>query len=99
MRKLSKLAVVAAMVGSVGVLGAGTAFADAPQGGPMGGGPDISVDQKFNCKSHDLNLNVLGNLSLLNGLGGGLLNGEGDNGETNQHVGSEMACGANAFTG
>jgi hypothetical protein len=89
MRKLHKAAVVVAMVGATGFLGAGTAFA---------GGHGIDVDQKVNCKSHDLNVNVLGNISALNGVLGGALNGEGDNGESNQHVGSEMACYANAFT-
>ncbi|HET6635395.1 MAG TPA: hypothetical protein VFH77_10295 [Streptomyces sp.] len=98
MRKLSKAAVVAAMLGTAGFAGAGTAAADAPFGGPMGG-PDISVDQTVDCTSHDLNVGILSNLSLLNGLGGNLANGEGNPGLTQQHQGSEMGCSPTAFTG
>jgi hypothetical protein len=90
MRKLQKVAVVAAMVGAAGFMGAGTAFA--------GGGPGIDVDQTVTCKSHDLNLNVLGNISALNGLLGNALNGEGNPGATAQHQGSEMGCSPAAFT-
>lgn len=99
MRKLSKVAVVAAMLGTAGFAGAGTAFADAPYGGPTGGGPDIHVGQSVDCTSHDLNLGILSNLSLLNGLGGNLANGEGNPGVTRQNQGSEMGCSPAAFTG
>lgn len=112
MRRLSKLAVVAAMIGSAGFAGAGVAFADgpadgpapydAPMGAPMGGpmgGPHIGVHQNVKCKSHDLNVGILSNLSLLNGLGGNLANGEGHPGLTKQHQGSEMGCSPSAFTG
>jgi hypothetical protein len=102
MRKLSKVAVVAAMLGTAGFAGAGTAFADAPAdapfGGPMGGGPDISVSQNVKCVSHDLNVGVLSNLSILNGLGGNLANGEGNPGLTQQHQGSEMGCSPSVFS-
>lgn len=90
MRKLQKAVVVAAMVGAAGFIGTGTAFA--------GGGPGIDVDQNVACKSHDLNLNVLGNISALNGALGNALNGEGNPGATAQHQGSEMGCSPSAFT-
>jgi hypothetical protein len=91
MRKLQKAAVVVAMIGAAGSLGAGTAFAGE-------GGPGIDVDQSVICKSHDLNLNVLSNIAALNGVLSGLVNQEGNNGETNQNQGSQMRCGAAAFT-
>jgi hypothetical protein len=106
MRKLAKLAVVAAMIGGAGFAGTGVAFADspaqydAPMGALMGGGPDIDVSQHVACKSHDTNIGVLSNLSVLNGsVLSGLLGQEGNNGESNQNQGSRMACGAAAFTG
>lgn len=90
MRKLRKLAVVAAMVGSVGFAGAGVAVAG-------GGGPDINVGQSANCKSHDLNASVLSNIGVLNGLGGNLLNGEGNPGQTVLAQGSSQGCNNSAF--
>lgn len=95
MRKLSKVAVVAAMLGTAGFTGAGTAVADAPFGGQ--GGPDFEVTQSTQCRSHDLNLAVLSNLGILNGLGGNLANGEGSPGQTGLSQGSEMGCNNSAF--
>lgn len=108
MRKLSKLAVVAVMIGGVGFAGGGVAFADGPADGPMGapmagpmggpmGGPDVHVSQSTTCRSHDLNLAVLSNIGLLNGLGGNLANGEGNPGQTGLKQGSEMGCNNSAF--
>ena len=88
MRKLQKAAVVAAMVGGVAFLGAGTAAA---------GGPDIDVNQTVACKSHDLNAAVLNNIGVLNGLAGNALNGEGDPGATTSEQGSTMGCSPSAF--
>jgi hypothetical protein len=89
MRMIQKAAVVAAMLGSVGFIGAGTAAAHGDEG------PDVDVNQSVTCKSHDLNLN------LLNGLGhfslGGLLGNEGDNGTQDFKAGSANKCGAKAF--
>ncbi|MCT2593897.1 hypothetical protein LHJ74_28995 [Streptomyces sp. N2-109] len=87
MRKLQKLAVVAAMVGSVGIVGAGTAVA----GGGHGGGK-VAISQSTECKSHDLNVSVLSNIGVLNGLAGNLLNGEGNPGQTAMQQGSTMGC-------
>ncbi|MEK8145493.1 hypothetical protein NKH18_41550 [Streptomyces sp. M10(2022)] len=70
MRKLQKAGVVVAMLGSLGFIGAGTAFA--------GEGPNVDVTQSTTCKSHDLNIDILGNVGVLNGLLGNALGGEGD---------------------
>lgn len=92
MRKLQKAAVVVAMLGSVGFLGAGTAFAG-------DGGPDIAVGQANECKSHDLNINILGNVGLANGVLGNLLGGEGDPGAQSTSLGSTVSCTNTAFGG
>jgi hypothetical protein len=84
MGRIRKAAAVAVMVGGIGFMGAGTAFA---------GGPDIGIKQGNKCSSHDTSLNVLSNLSLLNGgIASGLLGNEGDIGETNQNIGSQGSC-------
>jgi hypothetical protein len=82
MRKLSKAAVAAAVVASVGFIGTGTATA---QGAVTmhGGG----------CKSHDLDLDILGEVGIANGLAGNLANGEGSPGAQFTHVGSDCDGG------
>ncbi|KUJ64352.1 hypothetical protein ACZ90_57295 [Streptomyces albus subsp. albus] len=92
MRKLHKAAVVVAMLGSVGFLGAGTASAH-NNGGPT----DIDVKQSNNCKSHDLNIDILGEVGVLNGVLGNALGGEGDPGAQSTHQGSSVACANEAF--
>ncbi|GHH27779.1 hypothetical protein [Streptomyces lanatus] len=96
MHKLRKAAVVVAAIGTVAFLGAGTATAD---GGGHGGkgGDKFSVLQSSNCKSHDLNVDVLGQVGVLNGLLGSALNGEGDPGAQDTHLGSSMGCNNSAF--
>ncbi|MFE0187034.1 MULTISPECIES: hypothetical protein [unclassified Streptomyces] len=79
MRKLHKAAVVAAILGTVSFLGAGTASA---RGGGHGNW----------CRSHDLNVDVLGQVGILNGLLGNALNGEGGPGGQFGGVGSSMGC-------
>ncbi|MFK0296191.1 hypothetical protein ACIQU6_37745 [Streptomyces sp. NPDC090442] len=70
MRNLQKAAVVAAVLGSVGLLGTGTASAQPTErAGSNGGG-----------RCHDLNVDILGQVGLLNGLLGNALNGEGSPG-------------------
>ncbi|MFH9466480.1 hypothetical protein ACH4LT_04175 [Streptomyces clavifer] len=91
MRKLQKAAVVVAMLGSVGFIGAGTASA----GGH--GGPDIDVTQSSVCTSHDANVDVLGNVGVLNGVASNLLNGEGDAGAQSTKLGSTLDCSNDAF--
>ncbi|MGW2646520.1 hypothetical protein ACWC2T_16755 [Streptomyces sp. NPDC001393] len=91
MHKLHKAAVLVAALGSVGLLASGTAYA----GGEGGGGS--SVLQSSNCKSHDLNVDVLGEVGILNGVLGNALNGEGDPGAQSTHIGSTMGCSSSAF--
>ncbi|MGC9543214.1 hypothetical protein [Streptomyces sp. UG1] len=98
MHKLRKAAVVVAAIGTVGLLGAGTATADGHGGhGGKKGGDKFSVLQSSNCKSHDLNVDVLGQVGILNGLLGSALNGEGDPGAQDTHIGSSMGCNNSAF--
>ena len=97
MHKLRKAAVLVAALGTVGLM-AGTAHAG--EGGYGGGKKEEggwSVLQSSNCKSHDLNLDVLGEVGILNGLLGSALNGEGDPGAQNTHLGSTMGCNNSAF--
>ncbi|OLZ65838.1 hypothetical protein AV521_30775 [Streptomyces sp. IMTB 2501] len=98
MHKLRKAAVLVAAIGSIGLVG-GTAHAGGQEGGGKGGdsGGRFSVLQSSNCKSHDLNLDVLGEVGILNGLLGNALNGEGDPGAQATHIGSTMGCSNSAF--
>jgi hypothetical protein len=91
MRKIQKLAVVAAVLGTIGFAGAGTAFAGDR------GGDQFQVTQSTSCKSHDLNLDVLGEVGVLNGLLGNALNGEGNPGAQATSLGSTMGCNNSAF--
>ncbi|MEV5877883.1 hypothetical protein AB0L75_27390 [Streptomyces sp. NPDC052101] len=91
MHKLHKTAVLVAALGSVGFLASGTAYA----GG--GGGGGNSVLQSANCRSHDLNVDVLGEVGILNGVLGNALNGEGDPGAQSSHLGSTMGCNSSAW--
>ncbi len=89
MRKIQKVATVAALLGSLGFVGIGTASAH-DNGG-------IDVKQSTSCKSHDLNVDVLGEVGVLNGLLGNALNGEGDPGGQATGLGSKMGCNNSAF--
>ncbi|AIA06822.1 MULTISPECIES: hypothetical protein [Streptomyces] len=82
MRKLHKAAVVAAALGSISILGAGTANAQAAEA--MHGGW---------CHTHDLNLDILGQVGILNGLLGNAINGEGAPGAQISPIGSGIGCG------
>ncbi|AZQ35340.1 hypothetical protein EJ357_19110 [Streptomyces cyaneochromogenes] len=92
MQKLRKAAVLVAALSSVALMGAGTAHADGHRGGN-----DFKVQQSTSCKSHDLNIDILGTVGLLNGLLGGALNGEGSEGSQSTHLGSTMGCNNAAF--
>ena len=100
MRKLHKAAVLVAALGSVGLLGAGVAHADGGGWGQKdkGTGSSFSVLQSSNCKSHDANVDILGQVGIANGLGGNLLNGEGNPGSQETGLGSSMGC-SNAVGG
>ncbi|MFE0189346.1 hypothetical protein [Streptomyces sp. NPDC058989] len=57
----------------------------------------IDLKQMTSCRSHDLNVDVLGQVGLLNGALGNALNGEGDPGAQRTKQGSSMGCNNNAF--
>lgn len=96
MRKLQKVAVVgAAVLGSVGSFGAGTAFAHGERGAHDYDYFDVA--QSIECRSHDMNIDVLGGVGLINGLAGNALNGEGSPGAQPTHLGSDMGCNSRAF--
>lgn len=85
MRKLRKAAVLVAALGTVGLLGAGSAHAGS-------GGDGFDIKQSSVCTSHDLNLDILGEVGIANGLGGNLLNGEGNPGAQLTEIGSSQGC-------
>ncbi|MGW1373019.1 hypothetical protein ACWD6P_01905 [Streptomyces sp. NPDC002446] len=92
MRKLRRAAVVAAALGSIAILGAGTAHADGGKGGSR-----YDIKQGSSCRSHDLNVDVLGEVGILNGLLGNALGGEGAPGAQDTKIGSSMGCN-NSFS-
>ena len=94
MHKLRKAAVLVAVLGSVGFLTAGAAHADGRHGG---GGGSVDVLQSTTCRSHDLNVNILGQVGILNGVLGNGLNGENNPGAQNTSEGSSMGCNNAAF--
>ncbi|GGX47835.1 hypothetical protein [Streptomyces noursei] len=91
MRKLQQAAVMMAILGSVSLLGAGTAYAD---GGRHGGKEDsgFAIKQGSSCRSHDENVDVLGEVGILNGVLGNALGGEGSPGAQSTKMGSDMGC-------
>jgi hypothetical protein len=92
MRKLRNVAVLVVALGSIGLVG-GTAHADGHGG--KEGGDKFKITQSSTCRSHDLNLDILGNVGLLNGLVG--LNDEGNAGAQSFDQGSKMGCNNSAF--
>ncbi|WP_128432128.1 hypothetical protein [Streptomyces cyaneus] len=95
MHKLRKAAVLVAALGSVGLLTAGAAHADQGGWGSKSGGrsnSSLSILQSTTCRSHDANVDVLGQVGIANGLGGNLLNGEGNPGTQETSLGSSMGC-------
>ena len=94
MRKLQKVAVVgAAVLGSIGSFGAGSAFAHGESGAHDG----FDISQGIECRSHDMNVDVLGSVGALNGVLGNALNGEGNPGAQDHHLGSDMGCNSKAL--
>ncbi|MFE3182545.1 hypothetical protein [Streptomyces violascens] len=93
MNELRKAAVLVAALGSFAMLAAGTA--QAHDGGK--GGDQFGIGQSSNCRSHDLNVDVLGQVGILNGVLGNALNGEGNPGAQNTHMGSSMGCNNSAL--
>ncbi|MFC5217886.1 hypothetical protein [Streptomyces coerulescens] len=97
MHKLRKAAVLVAALGSVGLLGSGVAHADGGDHGSKGKGSSLNIMQSSTCRSHDANVDILGQVGIANGLGGNLLNGEGSPGAQDTHLGSDMGCSNSAF--
>ncbi|MEU9125186.1 hypothetical protein AB0C96_36040 [Streptomyces sp. NPDC048506] len=91
MRMLRKAVVVVAVLGSVGLLGAGTAYADGGKEDGRGNG-HFDIRQGTSCRSHDLNVDVLGAVGILNGALGNVLGGEGSPGVQQTKMGSSMGC-------
>ncbi|MFJ9822096.1 hypothetical protein ACIRU3_44060 [Streptomyces sp. NPDC101151] len=92
MHKLRKAAVLVAALSTVGLLSAGAAQADGGRGGSGQGGDPFKIQQSTECRSHDLNVDVLGAVGVLNGVLGNGLNGEGAAGSQENHLGSTMGC-------
>lgn len=68
MRKISNAAAAAAIIAGVSFMGTVPASAQVIEGGHGG------------CRSHDMNIDILGEVGILNGLAGNLINGEGSPG-------------------
>jgi len=81
MRKLRTAVAAAAIIGGVGFMGAVPATAQPMGGGGHGGG----------CKSHDFNIDILGNVNVGGGALGNWFNGEGNPGGQYTDIGSD--CG------
>lgn len=97
MRKIQKAALVAAMLGSLGLIGAGTAAASTSGSGSGHDGKkdknsSIKITQSSECKSHDVNLALLNNVGIANGVLGNLLGGEGNPGAQYFDQGSTQDC-------
>ncbi|MHB6905293.1 hypothetical protein [Streptomyces sp. DB-54] len=87
MHKLQKTIVVSIALGGFGFLGAGAAYADGGRG-DMG----IDVRQGSHCRSHDTNVDVLGEVGILNGVLGNAIGGEGSPGAQSTRMGSSVGC-------
>ncbi|MFJ9814593.1 hypothetical protein ACIRU3_04845 [Streptomyces sp. NPDC101151] len=92
MHKLRKAAVLVAALGSVGLLSVGAAHANGGRDGSGHDGRGFSILQSSTCRSHDANVDVLGEVGIADGLGGNLLNGEGNSGAQETSMGSSMGC-------
>ncbi|MFJ3716561.1 hypothetical protein [Streptomyces sp. NPDC090057] len=95
MRKLRTTALLIATIAGAGFFGAGAAHAGEGWGGKSG--DEFNIQQSSTCRSHDLNADVLGEVGIANGLGGNLLNGEGNPGAQATQIGSTMGCNNTAF--
>ncbi|MEU5707166.1 hypothetical protein [Streptomyces flaveolus] len=91
MRTFHKAVLVGAILGSVGSFGGNAAFA---HGEP---GHDLDFTQGIECRSHDMNIEVIGSIGAITGLAGNLLNGEGNPGAQQSHLGSDMGCNSQAL--
>ncbi|MER6267833.1 hypothetical protein [Streptomyces sp900105755] len=86
MRKLHKAAATIALIGGVGFLGTVPATALPAQQHAYGG-------HGGGCRSHDLNIDILGEVGIANGLAANLINGEGSPGAQFTDIGSDCGHG------
>lgn len=93
MRKLHKVVVVVAALGSVSFIGAGTASA----GGWGRGGHGFDIKQINLCRSHDVDLGLADNIALLPGAFANIFGGHGSPGAQLTRVGSNVSCHNSAF--
>lgn len=99
MRKTRKTAVVAVLLGTVGFLGAGTAYAHG-QGHGHGHGTKqqgresntIVMNQSTTCTTVEENVDVQGEFGYENGREGNQFNGKGSPGPQSTNVGSRLGC-------
>ncbi|MFS4096416.1 hypothetical protein [Streptomyces sp. AF1A] len=96
MRKLRNVAVLVAALSSIGLV-SGTAYAGDGGGKDGGHGDRFNITQSSHCKSHDMNLDLLGEVGLLDGVLGAAANGEGNPGAQASNLGSTMGCNNSAF--
>ncbi|GAA3803678.1 hypothetical protein GCM10022403_042070 [Streptomyces coacervatus] len=99
MRKTRKTAVLAVLLGTVGLLGAGTAQAhDHGHGKHHGRAPKtIVINQSTSCKTADNNSDVQGESAYGNGWDGP--NSEGTYGPQSTNIGSRLGCDNNLVLG
>ncbi|MFF4949220.1 hypothetical protein ACWC2K_21365 [Streptomyces chattanoogensis] len=111
MRKLRRATVVTAVLCSVGLLGAGTAYAGGGTGGgtqsvqqdyrqqSSGGhkhgkshGHKVIIRQSTSCRASEQNVDVLGEVAILDGLLGHLHGHKGKPGVQSTRIGSSAGC-------
>ena len=82
MNSLRKVAVAAAIISGVSFVAVSPANAQAAESMHGGG-----------CRSHDLNIDILGEVNVLGGFAGNLINGEGSPGAMYTDLGSDCDHG------
>ncbi|MGV4981018.1 hypothetical protein ACVB8X_31435 [Streptomyces sp. NRAIS4] len=99
MRKSRKTAIAAVLLGTVGFLGAGTAYAHG-QGHGHGHGhghhgresTTIVVSQSTTCTTDEKNVDVQGESGYENGRAGNVSGGKGSPGSQTTNIGSTQGC-------
>ncbi|OLZ66351.1 hypothetical protein AV521_27975 [Streptomyces sp. IMTB 2501] len=99
MRKPRKTAVVAVLLGTVGFLGAGTAYAHGQGHGHKRGheqhgreSNSVVIGQSTSCTTAEENVDVQGESGVENGWEGKRPNGEGSPGPQTTNIGSSQGC-------
>ncbi|MER5542391.1 hypothetical protein ACWDBD_31930 [Streptomyces sp. NPDC001118] len=93
MRKTRKTAVVALLLGTVGLLGAGTAYAHGQGKGHHGRESTTTIiNQGTSCTTTEENEDVQGESGYENGREANRSNGKGSPGPQKTNVGSSLGC-------